>query len=94
MLKRFFDQDLPLERVVFNRIAIGGILGGSVSTLATLIMGFPKGTILMTLVAVIVISVCFYWANYCNLLNRAIVVTCITVAMVLFPVMCSLGRLE
>ena len=87
MLKRYFDQELPLERIIFNRIAVGGVIGGLASAFLTQIMGFPLLTVLMPIGAVVVICICFYWANYCNLQKRATNVTCIVIAVVMFPVM-------
>ncbi len=88
MFKKFFDQDLPLERLVFNRIAIGGICGGVISSVFSMAMGFPMGPVFISLIVVLIIVLCFYLVNYRNLLNKAIIATCITIAIILLPVIC------
>ncbi len=88
---KYVNEKLPVRHVLFNLIVLIGMAGGTFSLLLSLIASLPIGHVLIVLTAEGILVVCFYVANYKNMLKQASVMICFLITAVLFPIMFFTG---
>ena len=88
MFKKILGAQAPVEQALFNRVTLGGFFAGFVSMIVTLLLNISPVNTLLTAIALVVLLICFYFANYRNALDFASMTACVTIALILFPAMC------
>lgn len=90
-LKRYFDQNLPVQQLLFNWVAMAGIAAATLSCIAIAWAGLPFSTIVLAFATAILLAVCLYLANYHGMLEQASRYVCVIVCLVALPEMYLLG---
>lgn len=90
-LKRYFDQNLPVQQLLFNWVAMAGIVAATLSCIAIAWAGLPFATIVLAIATAALLAVCLYLANYHGMLKQASRYVCVIVCLVALPEMYLLG---
>lgn len=90
-LKRYFDQNLPVQQLLFNWVAMAGIAAATLSCIAIAGAGLPFATIVLAIATAALLAVCLYLANYHGMLKQASRYVCVIVCLVALPEMYLLG---
>lgn len=88
---RFFCEDYPIRRILFNIITIIGFLGGAFSLAVSIITGLPAAQNIIVAVCLLVLCICFYLANFKGKLRIASVIIIVWISMLLLPMMFFTG---
>ena len=83
---RMLDNDMDMQLLLFNIITIGGIIGGTISFAACLIMKMPFIQEVVTLAALAVLGICIYLANAKNMVKQCAIAIVFVITLIAFPV--------
>lgn len=90
-LKRYFDQNLPVQQLLFNWVAMAGIVAATLSCIVIAWAGLPFSTTVLAFATAALLAVCLYLANYHGMLKQASRYVCVIVCLVALPEMYLLG---
>lgn len=90
-LKRYFDQNLPVQQLLFNWVAMAGIVAATLSCIVIAWAGLPFATTVLAFATAALLAVCLYLANYHGMLKQASRYVCVIVCLVALPEMYLLG---
>ncbi len=90
-LKYFLNPELSIRNLLFNWIALTGILAGLISGVATIASGWYLITLAVSCSQIACCGVCLWLANKKHLLIQASRILCFGVAVVGFPLTFVLG---
>lgn len=76
---------MPIEQRLFNVITIGGIFAGTVSTLIGIILQFSILSVIETATVFLILLYLLYRANKNNSFDKAALMVCVGVNLILFP---------
>lgn len=76
---------MPIEQRLFNVITIGGIFAGTVSTLIGIILQFSILSMIETTTVFLILLYLLYRANKNNKFDKAALMVCVGVNLILFP---------
>lgn len=76
---------MPIEQRLFNVITIGGIFAGTVSTLIGIILQFSILSVIETTTVFLILLYLLYRANKNNKFDKAALMVCVGVNLILFP---------
>ncbi|MBQ7678062.1 MAG: hypothetical protein IJT32_07495, partial [Lachnospiraceae bacterium] len=76
-----------IRLVLFNIIDIAGLVGGTVSMFISYFAGLPIPQVIAIFLAVLVLAVAFYTANFKNNVNGAAFLIVFVISLLLFPIM-------
>ncbi len=83
--EKYFSEEMPIEQRLFNVITIGGIFAGTVSTLIGIILQFSILSVIETTTVFLILLYLLYRANKNNKFDKAALMVCVGVNLILFP---------
>ena len=83
--EKYFSEEMPIEQRLFNVITIGGIFAGTVSTLIGIILQFSILSVIETATVFLILLYLLYRANKNNSFDKAALMVCVGVNLILFP---------
>lgn len=83
--EKYFSEEMPIEQRLFNVITIGGIFAGTVSTLIGIILQFSILSVIETTTVFLILLYLLYRANKNNRFDKAALMVCVGVNLILFP---------
>ena len=83
--EKYFSEEMPIEQRLFNVITIGGIFAGTVSTLIGIILQFSILSMIETTTVFLILLYLLYRANKNNKFDKAALMVCVGVNLILFP---------
>lgn len=84
----FFDiKTKPMNLVLCNVVMAVAVMGSMVSLLLALLGIIPRIQTLSILGALLIVSFCFYLANFKNRMQEAAILLCSIVSLIIFPIM-------
>jgi len=86
-MRPYFDENLPIQQLTFNRITMAGIIASITSGAFTAVMGMDVSTAIASIAIAMVLVACMYIANHHGMLEQASLYVCIFINIVTFPVM-------
>ena len=83
--EKYFSEEMPIEQRLFNVITIGRIFAGTVSTLIGIILQFSILSVIETTTVFLILLYLLYRANKNNKFDKAALMVCVGVNLILFP---------
>ena len=83
--EKYFSEEMPIEQRLFNVITIGGLFAGTVSTLIGIILQFSILSVIETTTVFLILLYLLYRANKNNKFDKAALMVCVGVNLILFP---------
>ena len=83
--EKYFSEEMPIEQRLFNVITIGVIFAGTVSTLIGIILQFSILSVIETTTVFLILLYLLYRANKNNKFDKAALMVCVGVNLILFP---------